>query len=197
MTSPSGRRPTMDDVRKRPSTLVWIDSREAIIVRWLDGEVRLVRVESDVPAHHRATGHVRHDPTVRHGGGGISQTAGEPHRIEHLNRFVGQVAKRLQPGDDVLILGSGTVHERLERQLGQSGSHHGRHRRVACEASPRLTDRPSSPGSVRSPERRRGGAPSERTAGLVFRRTTHLTRAGLASRRVGDKPPSRKVGDGP
>jgi hypothetical protein len=63
MTSASGRGPTMDHETRRPSTLVWIDSREAIIVRWLDGTARLERLESEVPAHHRATGHVRQHAT--------------------------------------------------------------------------------------------------------------------------------------
>lgn len=98
----------------QPSTLVWIDAREAVIVRWQHDRPRLERVESEVPAHHRATGHVRHDPGVRHGGGGPPQTAGEPHRLEHLDRFVEQIANRLPPGDDLLILGPGTVRERLE-----------------------------------------------------------------------------------
>ena len=125
----------------RPSTLVWIDAREAVIVRWRDDRARLERVDSDVPAHHRATGHVRHDPGVRHGGGGPPQTAGEPHRLEHLDRFVEQIANRLPPGDDLLILGPGTVHERLERLVRETDERHERSRGVSCEASSQLTDR--------------------------------------------------------
>jgi hypothetical protein len=132
---------TMGDEMARASTLVWIDAREAVIVRWQDDRARLERVESEVPAHHRTTGHVRHDPTVRHGGGGSPQTADEPHRLEHLERFVREVAHRLAPDDDLLIIGPGTVHERLERHLSESDRHHGRHRDIACEASPPLTDR--------------------------------------------------------
>lgn len=125
----------------QPSTLVWIDAREAVIVRWQDDRPRLERVESEVPAHHRATGHVRHDPGVRHGGGGPPQTAGEPHRLEHLDRFVEQIANRLPPGDDLLILGPGTVRERLERLVRESGEHHEPSRGISCEPSSRLTDR--------------------------------------------------------
>jgi hypothetical protein len=120
---------------------VWIDSREAVIVRWHGDRARLERVESEVPAHHRATGHVRHDPAVRHGGGGSPQSAGEPHRLEHLERFVVGIANRLAPDDDLLILGPGTVHERLERHMFESDGRHGRHRDIACQASPPLTDR--------------------------------------------------------
>jgi hypothetical protein len=125
----------------RSATLVWIDAREAVIVRRHGDRARIVRVESEVPAHHRATGHVRHDPAVRHGGGGSPQSAGEPHRIEHLNRFVGDIVNRLGPDDDLLILGPGTVRERLARQLASSDRHHGRHRDIACESSPPMTDR--------------------------------------------------------
>jgi hypothetical protein len=125
----------------RACTLVWIDAREAVIVRWERDRADVERVESEVPAHRRSTGHVRHDPMVRHGGGGGSQTAGEPHRLEHLGQFVENVADRLGPDDDLLILGPGTVHERLERHIRESDEHHGRHRDISCETSPPLTDR--------------------------------------------------------
>lgn len=125
----------------RPSTLVWIDAREAVIVRMPGDRARIERVESEVPAHHRATGHVRHDPAVRHGGGGGPQTAGEPHRLEHLKRFVVDIASRLRADDDLLILGPGTVHERLTKHLHETDRRHGRHRDVRCEAAPPLTDR--------------------------------------------------------
>jgi hypothetical protein len=49
-------------------TLVWIDAREAVIARWQGGESHLERLHSDVPAHHRSTGHVTYDPAVGHGG---------------------------------------------------------------------------------------------------------------------------------
>lgn len=124
----------------RASTLVWIDAQDAVIVRMQGDRARVERVESEVPAHHRATGHVRHDPAVRHGGGGL-QSAGEPHRIEHLNRFVGGIAFRLAADDNLLVLGPGTVRERLARRLSESDGHHGRHRDITCRASPPLSDR--------------------------------------------------------
>jgi len=123
------------------STLVWIDARDAIIVSWRDDRAHVEREESNVPAHHRATGHIRHDPGIRHGGGGAPQTAGEPHRIEHLERFVERVAGRLPPDDDVVILGPGTVRERLERRIRLDDEGRERSRLISCEASPRLTDR--------------------------------------------------------
>lgn len=122
--------------------LVWIDAREAIVVRWQDGTPRVERIDSEVPAHHRATGHVRHDPAIRHGGGGgRQQTAGEPHRLEHLSRFVEQVASRLAAEDELVILGPGTVREHLQRHVREIDEGHHQSRSISCEASPKLTDR--------------------------------------------------------
>lgn len=131
---------TVGDVT-RSRTLVWLDAREAVIVRWQHDRAHLERVDSEVPAHRRSTGHVRHDPMVRHGGGGGSQTAGEPHRLEHLEQFVENVADRLAPDDALLILGPGNVHERLERRVRERDERDNRHRDISSEASPPLTDR--------------------------------------------------------
>ncbi|MEX1169124.1 MAG: hypothetical protein WEE50_03170 [Chloroflexota bacterium] len=124
----------------RPSTLVWIDAREAVIVRWADDRSRVERIKSDVPAHHRATGHVRHDPAVRHGGG-RPQTAGEPHRLELLKRFVEDVADRTAPDDDLLILGPGVVRERLARRIRELDDDRERSRSVTSQPAMPATDR--------------------------------------------------------
>lgn len=197
MTSTSGRDPGIDADARPPSTLVWIDSREALIVRWLNGQVRLERLESEVPAHHRATGHVRHDPVFRHGGGGAPQTAGEPHRLEHLNRFLDEIAHHVQAGDDVLILGPGTVHERLERQLAQRDAHHRRQRRIVCEASPPLTDHQliARLRGFAGVEIRRRTVGAYRWAGVPPQGRSG--RPQLPPRRVVDKPPRRTDRGGP
>jgi hypothetical protein len=122
-------------------TLVWIDAREAILVRRVDGTSRFERIESDVPAHHRATGHTRHDPGVRHGGGGPPQTAGEPHRIEHLTRFLDAVVGRLGGDDDLLIIGPGTVRDHLATQVAEMDARHRVVRQVQCQAAPSMTRR--------------------------------------------------------
>jgi hypothetical protein len=172
----------------RSCTLVWIDAREAVIVRWQDGRTRIERVESEVPAHRGATGHVRHDPGIRHGGGGGSQTAGEPHRLEHLKRFVVDIAARLAPGDDLLILGSGTVHEHLARWLAEGDEHRKGRREIVCEASPPATDRQL----IARLRRFAGVEPRRRTVG-AYRWSEPLApgrsgRAELRPRRVTDKP---------
>ncbi len=175
--------PTRDE---RPSTLVWIDARSATIARWQDEAVRLERMASDVPAHHRSTGHVRQDPASHHGGG--PATAGEPNRLEHLTRFVELVAQRIPNRDPLLILGSGTVRLRLERLVREADGRRARERGISCQAAPRLSD-------ARLVERLRhfAGADARRRTTGSYRWSESPTR--LASgqlvprtRRVGEKP---------
>ena len=124
----------------RDCTLVWIDAREAVIARWHSGEVQLERLHSDVPSHHKATGHVRYDPAVGHGGV-APKDAGEQRRLEHLSRFVDTVATLVPPDDELVILGPGTVRDRLEDRIRETDRHASRTRGVTCQAAPRLTDR--------------------------------------------------------
>lgn len=122
------------------SVLVWIDAKEAILVRWGGDEATIDRVRSDVPGRRRSTGHVRHDPGIRHGGGGTPQSAGEPRRLEHLRRFVGEVTTRIQPDENVLILGPGTVRNLLEVSLHETDGPVPGERLVTSEAAARRTD---------------------------------------------------------
>jgi hypothetical protein len=182
---------TAPDGVPRPGTLVWIDAREAVIVRLEGVRAALERVESDVPAHHRSTGHVRHDPGVRHGGGGSPQTAGEPRRLEHLGRFVEQIVNRLAP-DDLLILGPGTVREQLERRVREIDEGHGRSRHISCQAASRLTDR-----QLVARLRHEAGADLRRRTVGAYRWTgpPHERPSGEAQpppRRVLQKPPSQR-----
>ena len=66
-----------------PTLLVWIDREHAVLARW-EGGPRVERVVSDVPPRHESTGHVRFDPSMRHGGGGAAQDKIERDRLGHL-----------------------------------------------------------------------------------------------------------------
>jgi hypothetical protein len=125
----------------RAVTLIWIDAREASVVRWVDGAAVVRQLVSDVPAHRRSTGHVRHHPDVRHGGGGSPQTAGEPRRLEHLARFLDAVAEVPPDEDDLLVLGPGTVQEHLAAQLRERDRHRHIIRDIDCEPAARLSRR--------------------------------------------------------
>jgi hypothetical protein len=129
------------DLTARPITLIWIDERSAVIAGWHDGAARLEHIESEVPTRRRSTGHVRHDPSVRHGGGGAPQTAGEPHRLEHLARFVDRVAARLAGNEDVVVVGPGELRDHLRKRLVDADAGRPNARSVVSEPSPRLTDR--------------------------------------------------------
>lgn len=124
-----------------PATLVWIDTERAVIGRCLgpSAEPTTEGLTSDVPAHHRSTGHVRHDPT-RHGGGGPAADLIERSRQEHLRRFIEQVAQHI-PDDAVEILGPGTTREHLVRRLRERDVAQGVWRDIRCVPSEALTER--------------------------------------------------------
>ncbi len=119
------------------TTLVWIDSEEAIIVRWED-RATVERVRSDAPGRCRSGGHVRIDPTDRHGGG--TADAAERARREQLRQFVDEVATRVPASDDVLVVGPGVLRGRLERTLREGDRHKARQRVVHSAAAERLTE---------------------------------------------------------
>jgi len=125
----------------RPAALVWIDTERALIGRCdgLPDELTTEGLTSDVPAHHRSTGHLRHDPS-RHGGGGPASDLIERSREEHLRRFVDAVAERVPP-DPVEVLGPGTTREHLVRRLRERDVAQGLTRDISCLPSGMLTDR--------------------------------------------------------
>ena len=98
----------------RPVTLVWIDARTAIVLRWRDGP-QVARHELDTPPHEKSAGHVRLVPG-RHGGG-RSQTGLETHREEHLRQGLAKVAATLPDDEDIVIIGPGTVREKLAADI--------------------------------------------------------------------------------
>jgi hypothetical protein len=124
----------------RSLTLVWIDARTATVVRRDGVDIRASRLHSDVPAHRRSTGHVRHDPGLRHGGGGSPQDAGEPRRLEHLARFLATVADRIGPDDDLVVLGPGTTREHLARRVSEGDARRHAARRITSEPAAPMTD---------------------------------------------------------
>lgn len=124
-----------------PTTLVWIDADRAVIGRIDEpgNDPTTETILSDVPVHHRSTGHIRHDPT-RHGGEGVGGDLLERTREEHLRRFIGVVAGRV--GDEPLeILGPGTCREHLTRRLRERDVEGAITRPIRTEPSAPLTQR--------------------------------------------------------
>jgi hypothetical protein len=125
----------------RPATLVWIDAREAIVVRWKNGP-RVTRHELDTPPHEKSVGHVRHDPGVRHGGG-LAQSKLETDRLEHLRQGIRQVTATLPADEDIVIIGPGTMRERLAAEMHEADRKRPPGmpaREVRTEAAHRLTE---------------------------------------------------------
>ena len=121
------RAPVKPPAADRLATLVWIDSREAHVVRWRNGAATTQRFESDVPVHRRATG------------GAIPNEAVEGRRLEHLARFLTQVAGQIAHEDDVVVLGPGTVREHFERELTTADRKAHRARKVSGRPARHMT----------------------------------------------------------
>ncbi|MBP1705219.1 MAG: hypothetical protein H6Q36_958 [Chloroflexi bacterium] len=124
---------------QRPATLVWIDAQEALVLRWRSG-AEVTRLVSEVPPRRRAVGGDRRDPTIRAGGGGVADDQVERHRRAHLERFVREVAALVPPDDRAVIIGPGTVRERLAGELSAGDRRHGRQRPVEVEPAGRMTE---------------------------------------------------------
>lgn len=121
-------------------TLVWIDARTAMILGWVDGP-QVTRVDLETAPHERSVGHVRLVPG-RHGGG-QAQTALETHRLEHLRQGIERVAALIPDSDNVLVVGPGTVRERLAAELRKADEKvpaSVQHRDVRTEAASRMTE---------------------------------------------------------
>jgi hypothetical protein len=187
--------------RTRPdvvTNLVWIDARKAAVLTWEEGSATVRWLESDVPGHHHSTGHVRHDPAPGGSGGGPPRSAGESHRLEHLARFIDQVASLVPAAGDVLVIGPGTVHEHLAERLHGLDAGHARVRSVGGAASGPLTERQLVArlrSLAGSPPRRRVRANAPRMAMPVRRASGALGRAsGRAFERDAHRRPDRVPG---
>jgi hypothetical protein len=121
------------------TTLVWIDSEEAIIVRW-DDRATVERLHSEVEGRHRSSAHGSVPQGAYRGRGGGDAELLERARREHLRRFVDEVASHVPGGDDVTVVGPGIVRRRLEQELRADDRRHGRSRHVRSTAADRLTE---------------------------------------------------------
>jgi hypothetical protein len=125
----------------RPAALVWIDARQAIVLRWQDGP-QVTKLDLNTPPHEKSVGHVRQDPGIRHGGG-RAQARVETHRLEHLRKGLEQVVAAIPHDEDILVIGPGTVRDRLAAELtAEEGKRSPRTlaREIRTEAAPRLTE---------------------------------------------------------
>ncbi len=143
------------------TTLVWIDSEEAIIVRWADrATVERVRSEARDHGFHEGRGPVA--TSGRHGDGGTDMA--ERARRDDLRLFVEDVADRVPPTDDVTVVGPGVLRGRLERTLRADDRRHSRRRQIHSAAADRLTEQEAR--RPRPDARRRRATSTGRGGGL-------------------------------
>ena len=124
---------------RRPVVLIWIDAEAATLVRWT-GTAHVERIASDVPSRHVSTGHVRHDPMVRHGGGGAAQDQLARERLGHVRRYLDQVVAAIGADEDVEVLGPGEIREELAAALKAVDGRRARARVVGTEAAGPMTE---------------------------------------------------------
>lgn len=171
--------------------LVWIDAEGAEIRRWR-GRVVVTKVPSEIPMHERATAHVRHDPTVRRGGGGRGGDEVARHRTEHIRQFLARVEAALAADGELEVIGTGELGQRLARQVRRHDGVHRRVRPITVDHAMRPTPRQLS---ARLREHVgvtpvRGGVGAYRWTGdLPHGRSGHVG----GPRRVVPKPASRQT----
>lgn len=129
----------MAHLSEGPTTLIWIDTDEAIIVRWAD-RATVERLHSGVEGRHRSGGRVRREGGLRHGGGGPDPEHLERARREHLRRFLEEVATHVPESGDVTVVGPGLVRHRLEAELRADDRRHHRARHVRSASADRQTE---------------------------------------------------------
>jgi hypothetical protein len=167
--------------------LIWIDAEGARILRWRE-RVTEARVRSEIPVHERSTYHVRHDPRVRHGGGGSGADDAARHRTEHVRQFLARVEAVLLPNEALEVVGTGELCQRLASQVRRHDSTHHRDRPITVDHSMWLT-RPQLVARLKERvglEPVRGGVGAYRWTGdLPHGRSGHVS----GPRRVVSKPP--------
>jgi hypothetical protein len=128
-------RPT---VQETGWTIVWLDARGARIASWTAGP-QIERVGARIPVHHRSTGHVRYDPSDRHGGSG-PRSAQDGRRQEHLRAYLGDLLERLQDAEAIELIGPGQLHARLATLVRERDRRRGIDRPVASMSAGPITD---------------------------------------------------------
>jgi hypothetical protein len=124
---------------ERARVLVWIDGREASIVRSTENGPAVERLFAEDPALPHPTGRLRHSPGARHGEEWKSSV--DRRREGQLEAFLAAVERRLDPEADLVLIGPGAIHERLARRVLAADLRHRAGRTVTVEAASRMTHR--------------------------------------------------------
>jgi hypothetical protein len=132
-------RPTTDaDSRETPVALTWIDARRAVIAAWRAGEPHLETILADIPPRERSVGHVRLDPSIRHGGG-QRQDKLDHRRAERVREYLDAVAAGIPAGGRLVVIGPGEMRHHLVRRFRDAPGA-APPREVVTEAAGPMTD---------------------------------------------------------
>lgn len=100
--------------------LVWIDGRNAVIVRW-DDEPVLEWIESGVPARRKAVGSVRRGPARPAGSGRVGGHGNVNRHRDRMRDFYSEVADKLADLKHVEVIGRGLPHQEFAELLTRLG----------------------------------------------------------------------------
>jgi hypothetical protein len=117
---------------------IWIDHKEAILVKIEEGEqITVERVESGAESHFRPSGGRKSDGTPVAQSVSKEQTADERRKHQSHN-FCQMVIKKATKADSIFILGPGEAKLELAKEIEKIK---GQHDRIAAvETSDRLTE---------------------------------------------------------
>lgn len=116
---------------------LWIDHRQAIIVRFFDYGDDIVRLKSNLPKHIRFSGaSFDRDELNRHDD--FAEDKRDKRFIQLLNHYYDDVILRLVSADSILILGPGEAKLELEKRLAKSELLSAK---VSVEAADKMTER--------------------------------------------------------
>lgn len=100
--------------------VVWIDARQAVIVRWGDDDEPVLEwVDSGVPARRKAVGSVRRGPARPTGGGRVGGHGNKNRYLDQMRYYFAEVADQIADLEHVEIAGRGLPHEEFAELLNQ------------------------------------------------------------------------------
>jgi hypothetical protein len=98
---------------------LWLDHRQAIIVRFFDYGDDIIRLVSDLPKHIRFSG-VSYDRTELNPHNDFAEDKRDKRFKQLLNHYYDDVILSLASADSILILGPGEAKLELQKRLTKS-----------------------------------------------------------------------------
>jgi hypothetical protein len=117
---------------------VWIDQRNAFIVRPSSKNCDVVEILSDVESHRKSTGGKAKSEPYMHESGPSSASHREHATQNALNKYLSEVATHLVGETNILLLGPGKAKQKLRNLLIEGNDHH-KESDISLKASETMT----------------------------------------------------------